>query len=1104
MDPLGESIRLRADAVEKDYQYWGFADWIAWGWLRKTRVYLLLGPNATDLFSTFTLPDIAATAATWTSHIYVVACKACGAGALDEADWSTVNHFLHANPLSAEVVPNGSADQSLEVFEGHLRECLSGSDHSDLEALLITRYISWQWAIQLTVADGNCAVDSIAIHEQRPRTIVIFRGIRVATGKEMRTLSTVDWFRRCFVCAQEYAPRAPVVHAPIVLDDDAGGDGVGDGDSVASDGYEPGIFSEPEQSEESGNHTDGSLKDDAVSEDHEEAPVVPADAIVLSWAMERTEKGRELIDDFGVPDEADVLNIIALEELISLRQEYLSVKKEKTPLVKKKSMLTTRSSTLLQQRLDLGKAYQSWYDQQDEATRKCGLLTFARLEMGYGDGAPVPKAVRQKIYNCYKTYRRSVDMPEEYVESLPGSAGLPPGSVQPHMRRRRKGTQGRAIKGRELSWLLLQWFIDYRKVVKARIWPRTVLTEALRVKERIKAWYKAKGTTIPPMPVLDVGKKGKRWLRTWKRFHRISFKKCARKFKVSRPKLLRRTKTTWINGWSAMLIFKLLFGKKRAAKLKPPWPYQHTGDQKGMMMNEAESKDSDTFAFTGETDPPGIKTNHGQSRQRFSCMNVMTNDPAYDPPIQVCFKLKTGRCLQALRIPPNVVMSLEHSKSGSYNYETMMAYLKKHVPEWTPERAEADDYRLFYLDDYAVHNMQEVTDFLWSRGFLKIKLGGGTTFILCNCDLDLHADMEKDCLEMEIDWAAKELEERPWRVPQKTRQNVVDDVACFWHQFQHARRGIESFKLSGLAARPPERVYKADGTWEVPLTGPDDWVINRDARSFFEANNMPSLRKDALTKIYEQFDAGNITEWADVQRFHKDHSDSEGGGEHGEGEECLSEKPLSDGSETDMDEDDPDIVLHEEPVDALVPADGHQPFGSGELVKHGSTESQELRLFEHLIERTKAGIRNPRVTSMLQRYRKTMERQLRGVDKDSLRALEEERAAALEEMRKNREKLYAEDQERKRQKHKDTELRKAKEAEAAKKKNEKENAQKLALLVDKVDWKPEEFGHGTKGHNFDKTLTKEVRNRIREALQRTFYSSMPDACVARTISLRLA
>jgi hypothetical protein len=107
-------------------------------------------------------------------------------------------------------------------------------------------------------------------------------------------------------------------------------------------------------------------------------------------------------------------------------------------------------------------------------------------------------------------------------------------------------------------------------------------------------------------------------------------------------------------------------------------------------------------------------------------------------------------------------------------------------------------------------------------------------------------------------------------------------------------------------------------------------------------------------------------------------------------------------------------------------------------------------------------------------------------------------------MRKNREKLYAEDQERKRQKHKDTELRKAKEAEAAKKKNEKENAQKLALLVDKVDWKPEEFGHGTKGYNFDKTLTKEVRNRIREALQRTFYSSMPDACVARTISLRLA
>ena len=555
----------------------------------------------------------------------------------------------------------------------------------------------------------------------------------------------------------------------------------------------------------------------------------------------------------------------------------------------------------------------------------------------------------------------------------------------------KKGNQGRPLACPELHHLLFQWFVDYRKVVKGRLWPRTVLKEAIRIKEKLKQWYRDNAKVLPLMPPLDLGKRGKRWLRRWKKSHDITFKKCARKFKVSNDKLRRRTKTTWLNSWSAMLIFNLLFGEERAKKGKSRWPYQHTRDQKGIMINEAESKSQPTLATIGKYIDTGIKTDYGQSRDRLSLWTEVSNDPAYDPPLELCFKVKTDRTLKDLVVPPDVTMTLEHSKSGSYNYPTSMRYLNRHIPVWTAERAEDHDYRILFLDDYRVHNMKEVFDFCWERGWFKIKIGGGCTFILCNCDLDLHADIERDAQELDTDWAAAQLTERPWRVPKKDRQTIVDDWTCIWRRFPHARRGIDSFKLSGLAARPPERIFHADGSWEVPLIGPDDWMINRDARNYFSyEQDMPAIRKKRLTKIYEAWDAGEIQEWSDVLKFHDEHSDSEHGGEHDEGEELLSEKPLSDGSTTDLDEEYPEVVTTDLHDDMIVAAD----VGADSLVPHQSKQGKELRYYQEMIERAK-NFTNPRIANMLKNQKKAFERSLRGADMDAIQALEEENMHAV-------------------------------------------------------------------------------------------------------------
>jgi len=110
-------------------------------------------------------------------------------------------------------------------------------------------------------------------------------------------------------------------------------------------------------------------------------------------------------------------------------------------------------------------------------------------------------------------------------------------------------------------------------------------------------------------------------------------------------------------------------------------------------MNEAESKGAATLAFKGDADVP-VKSNHGQSRQRASLCNMMSNDPSFAAPVEINFKLKTDRCLKTLVVPNGVLMTFSHTESGSYDLTAFLDYLRKVLPEWTPERAASHDYRL--------------------------------------------------------------------------------------------------------------------------------------------------------------------------------------------------------------------------------------------------------------------------------------------------------------------------------------------------------------------------------------------------------------------------
>ena len=558
----------------------------------------------------------------------------------------------------------------------------------------------------------------------------------------------------------------------------------------------------------------------------------------------------------------------------------------------------------------------------------------------------------------------------------------------------------------------------------------------------------------------------------------ISFKKVKRKFKVSRDKLASRTKRTWLNSWSAMLVYKLIHGDERRKQNIQPYPYMSCGDQKGIMLNEAESTNANSMEFAG-CDDVGVKTNHGQSRQRASIWTSMSDvpDPSESDPWEICFKLRTDLKLKDLVIPAGLNITLAHSPSGSYNYPTTMQYLQRHVKEWSAEREKTLDFRLIFLDDYSVHKMVEVKKLCWDRGHLKIQIGGGCTFILCCNDLDCHADIEAEYIEMDVEWAAEELKQRPWVVPKKTRQGFVDDIACIYDKFPAKRRGPESFKRSGLGARPPDRVFKADGSWEVPLAGPDDWRINRDAKAWFLHSNMPRERQTLLTQIYKDFDNKLITSWEDVLKYQKDFSDSEDGGEHGEGEELFSEHPLSSGSDTDLSEEEKvvDALVEHQSCDAIV----------SEVAGADSSAMKELKLFDELILKAKRDIQNPRVAHTLERNRKELERKLRGIDTDVLKDMESERVQSLDELAQKRKQLREQENEmnsaKKQENDKKKEARKKKDAEKA----EKEKNKLLALEIDK-GWDRVDFGSVHKGADLKKSkLEKKHRDNIREFLTRT-------------------
>jgi len=396
------------------------------------------------------------------------------------------------------------------------------------------------------------------------------------------------------------------------------------------------------------------------------------------------------------------------------------------------------------------------------------------------------------------------------------------------------GTQGAPLKCPMISEMLWDWFLDIRRSFKSTVSPRFMLNKARNIaQDCLKDMQKAKAFVA--MPIINSN-----WLYRWKHRFKVVWRKPNAKFKLSWTTLQMRCSATWLNVQSVQQLAKRVLGREL--------PVEGI-DEKPIHFNEAGSKSVSTLEIAGE-DEVALKHNHAASRERVTVMTFTTSDVAQAAspgrlPIEIMRKGTTARCLQGVRaqLPDDLSVSATYSPKGSYRHGDMLAYVKQHCEEWTPEREAAKDYRIMLLDVARSHIGRGLVDLLWSRGYITLYHYGGITGVLQVNDTDNHAQFEREYLECEGSSMHRRQQDDPSDIGRDFWE-VVADVCTTWRLINHAQCA-RGYKTTGITVALP-----ADGETH----GPEDHLIRRAAADVWKGVNMVKLRRARLDQVNKALD----------------------------------------------------------------------------------------------------------------------------------------------------------------------------------------------------------------------------------------------------------
>jgi len=399
---------------------------------------------------------------------------------------------------------------------------------------------------------------------------------------------------------------------------------------------------------------------------------------------------------------------------------------------------------------------------------------------------------------------------------------------------RKRNGQGRPSKATVIREQLFEWFCERRQSVKGRLPLRCLWDEATRLRDLYVLECLRQGRPCDA-PMITY-----KWLRAWRKEYGVSLRRPNQRWKVPRPVLKERLWIMWSNLLRVQTFLWLNFG----------YFAEIDGfDQKPMHVAEGGSKLLQTLAFVGEEDV-ALKENHSATRNRWTLTTWVTNSMERAlaiPPLECCFKggVRVNAALASLLSELRAGglcgdwLSLVATDKGSYKAGDIYRYLDRHLEPWGPTRR----WRILFCDAYSAHDSHEVRKLCWSRGYIMMYHGGGTTGVAQVNDTDLHYFISQMYLQCET-LALHEVGELfTHRLATRSKVDMVTDVIAIWKNTSLHLKARDGHFRNGLCQR---------------VDGADESKIDRLAREFWDELQMDRERETIVKDLSDEWSKGNL------------------------------------------------------------------------------------------------------------------------------------------------------------------------------------------------------------------------------------------------------
>jgi len=399
-------------------------------------------------------------------------------------------------------------------------------------------------------------------------------------------------------------------------------------------------------------------------------------------------------------------------------------------------------------------------------------------------------------------------------------------------------------------WSSIRYAIDWKTMATSRRsrgkkilarFPRSVLI--LKVRQLLEELAYASLLNGVPMQSFEPDSW---WFKRWEDEYGLSMRVANRKYQVPRHVLKERLEIFWTNLFRLRKFIILVFGYD---------PLIINWDQSPFHHNETGSQNKLTLSVRGGIVPVVEGNSDAKSRWTANLSTVSDFAAVADGMMPFCecmFKAEIDGAvnerlqsfLRSHGFPRWFTVTV--GPKGSYREHDIISFLqKKHLEPWKEGR----DWRILLADDYSAHKTDNVWSLCWSRGYIILIHGGGSTPVGQTVDTDLNEHTRRRYGNMESRLLIEKMRAGDV-VPKLTHEEcmlLMYDVLSDPQLHKDASKG-----------------YKKVGQ-SVDIDGQEDALICREAGQFWNeetTDSYPSMRPkiDAeLAVVADEVSSGGLT-----------------------------------------------------------------------------------------------------------------------------------------------------------------------------------------------------------------------------------------------------